>query len=113
MQSLPKSFDGSVKTVLEVHERIAGPELVFELVSSDQFPRLLQQHAKNLNRLPLNFNLASMLAKLTRPEIEFEILEMDRTSGECWLAHSPSLCSREVVALREQQGEYGPRPTAP
>ena len=110
MQSLPKSFDGGVQTVLEVYERIAWPELVFELFSSDQFPRLLEQHGKNLNRLPLNFNLASMLAKLTRPEIEFEILEMDGTRAECWLAHSPSLSSREVVALGTTWRV--PRPTA-
>ena len=100
VQSLPKSFDGGVQTVLEVHERIAWPELVFEIVSSHQFPRLVKQHGKDLNWLPLHLNLASMLAKLTRSKIEFETLEMDDARGGYWLAHSPSLSSREVVALR-------------
>jgi hypothetical protein len=85
--------------VLEVHERIAWPELVLELLSRHQFPRLLQQNRKDLNWLPLHLNLLSILAKFTRSKIEFEILELNGTGGGYWLAHSPSLSSREVVAL--------------
>src|SRR5215470_20022899 len=97
---MAEPLDGGIQTVLEVYERIGWPELVSELISRDQFPRSLEQHGKNLNRLPLHLNLAAILAKFTRPEIEFETLEMDGTRGRRWLAHAPSLCSQEVVDMR-------------
>jgi hypothetical protein len=78
---MAEPFDGGVQTVLEVYERIGWPELVSELISRDQFPGSLEQHGKNLDRLPLHLNLASIFAKFTRAEIEFETLEMDRTRG--------------------------------
>src|SRR5215470_6634253 len=87
---MAEPLDGGIQTVLEVYERIGWPELVSELISRDQFPRSLEQHGKNLNRLPLHLNLAAILAKFTRPEIEFETLEMDGTRGRRWLAHAPS-----------------------
>src|SRR5262245_1173877 len=98
---MPEPFHGSVQAVLEIDERIAWPELVSELISRDQFARSFEQHDKNLNWLTLHLNFASMLAQLTRPEIEFETLEFDRTRSWFWLAHTPS-----PSHVRSRRGPY-------
>src|SRR5260370_27745255 len=87
---MSKSFDGSVQPVLELHERITWPEPVSELISTDQVPRTLEQDGQNVQRLALHLDLVSLLAKLTRSEIEFETLEMDGMPGGWWLSHTPS-----------------------
>jgi hypothetical protein len=77
---MSQPFDRGVQTVLEIHERITWPELVSELISSDHVPRTVEQHGQNMQWLALHLNLVSVLAKLTRSDIEFEILEMDDMS---------------------------------
>jgi len=48
-------IDAGVEAVVEIHERIGGPELRAQLVARDHFAGALQQGLQHLERLAYSF----------------------------------------------------------
>jgi hypothetical protein len=55
--------------MVEIHERVTGPQLLTKFISSDYLTRVFEQHGQNLKRLVLQPNSVALLAQFTRTEI--------------------------------------------
>ena len=63
-QRRSESIDRRVQALLELNERIVGPQPLAQFVPGDHFSRPLDQHRKNPKRLFLKANLDAALAEL-------------------------------------------------
>ena len=59
----------SVQAVIEVHERIRGPQTIAQFLACDHGTCAFQQHSENREGLILEAQPASLLAKLARPQV--------------------------------------------
>jgi len=66
-----------VNTMLEIDKRLVAPDLLPQLLTSDEFPRLGKQRQENLARLPGQANAQAALAQLARENIHFKRSECD------------------------------------
>jgi hypothetical protein len=73
--------------VIEVYERIRGPQLVPELVASHQLARSGQQHCEHAKRLLLKPDPHTSLSQLASPKIGLENPEPKTTSVVTGLLH--------------------------
>jgi hypothetical protein len=72
VQNFAKPIHRGVEAVVEVNKRIIGPQPALEFLAGDQFAGALQQRDQYLQGLFLQPDLYALLAKLPRPEINFE-----------------------------------------
>jgi hypothetical protein len=63
--------------VVEVHERIRRPQLLLQLLASDDIPGALKQQHEDFEGLPLQPHTKTVLPQLARPEIQVEDAERD------------------------------------
>ncbi len=63
---------GRVQAVLEVYERVAGPDGLAQILAADQMIRSLDQSPKDLKGLVLDRNAGSVLSQLAANGIELE-----------------------------------------
>src|SRR5438034_2270355 len=71
-QGFPQLPYGRVEAVVEVDERVRGPELVPQLLSGHHLARTLQEQGQQAKRLILQTDLASLPAQLSGREVDFE-----------------------------------------
>jgi hypothetical protein len=64
VQCRPQALDCRVQAVFEIDKCIRWPELFLQLLARDRFPRPLQQHLQDRERLALQTNADSRLAQL-------------------------------------------------
>ena len=72
IQRRPQSLHGIVEALLEVHERVGGPQFLLQLFSADDLAGTLQQHGQDLHRLALQSDLHSLFVKFSGPQIKLE-----------------------------------------
>ena|SRR5215831_11326963 len=70
-------FDSGIQTVIEVDERIHGPELGTQLIASNKFPWSLEQRSQHLKGLLLKSYFVSPLAQFSGLQVHFERTEPD------------------------------------
>jgi hypothetical protein len=68
--------NGLVEALIEVYERVGGPDLLPQLFSSDDLSRTIEQGANDLERLVLELDLDTALPQLTRSAVDFEYTEL-------------------------------------
>jgi hypothetical protein len=73
--------------MLEIHERVGGPQPFAQLLARDEFTRLLEQRFENLNGLIRNLEAGRSFAELAAADVEFERSEPDLTRGHTGVVH--------------------------
>jgi hypothetical protein len=68
-------FDRSIQALLEVHERLRGPELVTQFFAGDEFPWLAEKPVENLKWLRAQLKLDAVLEQLVRPSSQLKRAE--------------------------------------
>jgi len=71
--------------VVELHNRVVGPELHLDFLTQNYSAGLLQQDDQNLDRPFRKRHLSSALAQFARPEIKLERSEVNRVR-HLWFA---------------------------
>ena len=71
-ESFAHLVDGGVQAVVEVDERVGGPELLLQLFARDDFAGTFEQQRQHLEGLSLQAQLDAALAQFACAEIEFE-----------------------------------------
>lgn len=74
-EGVTELLDRCIQTIVEVHEGVARPQLLFQFLARENLPRLFQQSAQNLKRLFLKFDRFTILAQFTRMEVHLEVIE--------------------------------------
>ncbi len=95
-QRLANLVDGRVQAVVEVDERVGGPELLLQLFARDHLARPLQQQSQHLKGLLLQAQLDAALAQFSRAEVQLEDSEA-RDSGCDFAARRRSVAGRSGV----------------
>ena len=80
LQRLPQLLDRRVDALLEVDKGIGGPQFLPEFFPRYKFPRPVEQDGKDLERLFLELDLATVLAQLTGGQVDFEGTETGTSS---------------------------------
>jgi hypothetical protein len=62
VQRFAQPADGGIDAVLEIHERIVGPQLLFQIVPGDDLARSLQQQAEDPYWLAFEAHFSAVLA---------------------------------------------------
>src|SRR6266705_3785162 len=86
-QGLPQLPHGRVEAVVEVDERIRGPELVPQLLSGHHLARTLQEQGQQAKRLILQTDPQSLPAQLPGREVYFEGPEAEDPARGSRLRH--------------------------
>ena len=86
-QGLPQLPHGRVEAVVEVNERIRGPELVPQLFSAHHLARALQEQGQQSKRLILEPDLDSLPAQLAGPKIDLKGPEAEDPPRDSELRH--------------------------
>jgi hypothetical protein len=84
IEGFPKPHDGGVETVIEIHERVFGPEPLSQFFPGDDLAPPFEQYAEDSAGLFLKLNLPTLLPKLTGAQIDFvgtEAYELRRKGG--------------------------------
>src|SRR6185295_13457736 len=81
VQGIPQPLDRAVEADVEVHERVAGPEGLADLLARHDLARPLQEEGEDLERLLLQPDLRPVLVELTRGRVELELSEAVRRAG--------------------------------
>src|SRR6185295_4232205 len=79
--------DGFIEPVIEVDERIRGPQPAPELVAGHQLPWSGQQHSEHLKRLLLKLDPHTPFTELARPQIGLEHPETKTIRNAAGLLH--------------------------
>ena len=90
-QRLADLVDGFVEPVIEVDERIRGPQSAPELVAGHQLARPGQQHREHLKRLLLKPDPRTALPQLASPKIGLEDPETKTARNVTGLLHGGAL----------------------
>ena len=88
-QRIAQPLDRGVQAVVEVHERIGGPQAAVEILPGDHFAGTLQQHGQDLKGLLLQANLEAVAAELPGAQVYVKDSKADNSvCGFTWhLAH--------------------------
>jgi hypothetical protein len=62
-------IDAVVEAVVEINEGVSRPEFLAEVLAADHLAGVFQQRSENLERLLLQTDFQSLLAKLPSPDI--------------------------------------------
>jgi tRNA pseudouridine-54 N-methylase len=83
IERLTESGNGAIQSVIEVHERVGGPELLLQLLARHHIARALQQRGQDLKGLLLQPNPLAIFAQISGAKID---LEQCKANGlwECW-----------------------------
>ena len=73
--------DRIVQAVVEVHERIDGPDFRSQFLARHQLASMSEQRGKDLQRLPLKAPLHSVLAQFASTNVEVEHAEAKDSTG--------------------------------
>jgi hypothetical protein len=71
-QDATEFFDGCVEGMVEIDERVLGPDALTKFLARDQYSRALKQSRQDLKRLTLAADAHAMFAKNTSLKIELE-----------------------------------------
>ena len=71
-QSLTDLVDRFVEPVVEIHERVRGPELILQFLATNDLAGALEQHRQDLEGLLLKPNSQDSLAQFGRTKIQLE-----------------------------------------
>lgn len=71
-QGLAQLVDGLVQAVIEIDERVGGPEPITQFFASDDLAGIFKQHCQNLYRLLLNLDLDAFFTKFSRAQIQLK-----------------------------------------
>src|SRR4051812_3045335 len=80
-ERFPNPRDRVVQAVVEVHERIGGPDFRSQLLARHQLAGVSEQRGKDLQRLPLKPVLHSVLAQFASANVEVEHAEAKDCTG--------------------------------
>ena len=72
--------NGLVEALVEVYERVGGPDFLSQLFPSDDLSGMIEHGAKDLERLVLELDLDTALPQLTRSAVDFEETELQPSS---------------------------------
>jgi hypothetical protein len=64
-----------VEAVVEIHERIGGPDLGADVLARHEVAATFQQDFQHLQRLAMQADFHAVLAKLARADIQFKGVE--------------------------------------
>ena len=81
VQGIPQPLDRAVEADVEVHERVAGPEGLADLLARHDLARPLEEEGEDLEGLLLQPDLRPVLVELTRGRVELEASESVRRAG--------------------------------
>jgi len=70
-----------VQAVVEIHERIGGPDFRSQLLARHQLAGVSEQRSKDVQRLPLKAPLHSVLAQFASTNVEVEHAEAKDSTG--------------------------------
>jgi hypothetical protein len=73
LERIAQPLHSRVDAVLELHNRVVGPEFPTDLLTQQHFPRILQQIGKYSKGLVLQADLLTVLAQLAGSQIEFKV----------------------------------------
>ena len=71
-EGLTDFVDRLVEPVVEIHERVRGPECLLKFLSTDDLARALKQHGQHLKGLLLKPDSQAALAQFASPKIQLE-----------------------------------------
>lgn len=71
-EGLTDFVDRLVEPVVEIHERVRGPECLLKFLSTDDLARALKQHGQHLEGLLLKPDSQAALAQFASPKIQLE-----------------------------------------
>jgi hypothetical protein len=77
IQAVPQPFDRRVYAVVELDHRAVRPQPFAYLFAGDYFPRPLEQHDEDLERLVWQAHPRPMLAQLAGVEVQFKHAERE------------------------------------
>ena len=80
-EGLSESIYGSIQALVEIDERIRGPQSLLQFIPRDQLPGMLQQNVENLKRLSLKRPSVAVAAELCGFEVESELAEANLAVG--------------------------------
>ena len=90
-EGLADLVDGFVEPVIEIYERIRGPQSALEFVAGHQLARPGQQHREHLKRLLLKPDPRTALLQLASPKIGLEDSEAKTARNVTGLLHGGAL----------------------
>jgi hypothetical protein len=76
-QRIAEPPDGGVNAVLEFHDGVVRPKPLLQFLPRDHFPRVLEQHAQNLNGLAAEWEPEAVLAQFACTQIKLERSELN------------------------------------
>ena len=83
-------LESGVDAVVELHNRVVGPQLLFDLLPGHHLAWMLQQHFQNLEGLFLKANLAAVLVQLSGLEVQLDPKQTTLpATASIGLQHSP------------------------
>jgi len=71
-QHRPEVFHGAVQPVLEIHERVGGPELLLKLFAGNDVAPVFHQNLKHVKRLGAQLQPDAVAIELARPGAQFK-----------------------------------------
>jgi hypothetical protein len=96
-QGLAQALDCGIDAVLEVDDRLAGPELPADFFAAHQLAWSLDQQGQDPQRLAFEPDLYPALAQLECAGIEFDVLEAEETNcSTVGVSHEPKPPSLSV-----------------
>ena len=88
-ERLAQFLDRRVQAVVEINERVGGPEALANLLAGDQLAGLLQQDFENLDRLALQLQPDAILTELSALRVELEGAETENRVSRRRAWHTP------------------------
>ena len=71
-EGLANLADAEVEALLEIHEGVAGPDVLANLIARDHFARPAHEEREHLRRLRREFDQIAVLAKLAAGDVQLE-----------------------------------------
>jgi len=78
-ERLPQPVHRGVQPVVEVHERVGGPEVLPQFIAADDIAATAQQEQKDVEWPAAQLQRAALLAEVARPAVGLEQAEAIKT----------------------------------